>query len=149
MKTFLPYLRWLGSEFVSTFHIFLNKPERQSILSIIVHKPFSILHIGICLVCLMHAYQSCKYTYTVIKHTTVKAQTRADLRCRKKGMSNSVKLVTLHGEEDISQDYLRWHHVKFSISSSSEKNWRLQLDVSISMLWSSSGECRTLGDAAA
>ena len=24
---------------------------------------------------------------------------------------------------------------------SSEKNWRLQLDVSISMLWSSSGEC--------
>ena len=25
---------------------------------------------------------------------------------------------------------------------SSEKNWRLQLDVSISMLWSSSGECK-------
>ena len=25
---------------------------------------------------------------------------------------------------------------------SSEKNWRLQLDVSISMLWSSSGESR-------
>ena len=46
-----------------------------------------------------------------------------------------------------NEDNLRWHHVKPLnwVIISSEKNWRLQLDVSISMLWSSSGECRTLG----
>ena len=42
----------------------------------------------------------------------------------------------------ISKDCLRWHHVKilFWVVISSEKNRWLQLDVSISMLWSSLGE---------
>ena len=41
----------------------------------------------------------------------------------------------------ISKVCLRWHHLKKNILSSisSEKNWWLQLDVSISMLWSFSG----------
>ena len=41
-----------------------------------------------------------------------------------------------------SKDNLRWRRVKFPQLSSKlvlTKNWRLQLDVSISMLWSSSG----------
>ena len=42
-------------------------------------------------------------------------------------------------------DCLRWHHVKilFWVVNSSEKNWWLQLDVSIGMLWSSSGAYRS------
>ena len=41
-------------------------------------------------------------------------------------------------QNKISKDYLRWHRVKFLnwVVISSEKNWRLQLNVSISMLWS-------------
>ena len=48
----------------------------------------------------------------------------------------------------LSNDCLWWHHVKilFWVVNSSERNWWLLLNVSISMLWSSSGECYTLGD---
>ena len=55
---------------------------------------------------------------------------------------NEVKLVALHGEEDLSKvkttcGDTMWKSLNWVVISS-EKNWRLQLNVSISMLWSSS-----------
>ena len=47
--------------------------------------------------------------------------------------------MVIKRHEKLSKDCLRWHYVKFSnwVVVSSEKNWRLPLDVSVSMLWSS------------
>ena len=62
-------------------------------------------------------------------------------------MNMKVKLVALHGEEDKWSKTTMLKSLNWVVISS-EKNWRLQLHVSISMFWSSSGECRTLEDAA-
>ena len=49
----------------------------------------------------------------------------------------------------LSKKSVRHPYLKFSVVISwvvigSKNNWRLQLDVSISMLWSSSRECRNI-----
>ena len=59
--------------------------------------------------------------------------------------------IKLNAENKIfvmynNKDCLQWHHEKFSnwVVISSEKNWRVELDVSTSTLWSSSGDDQSI-----